>query len=111
LCWGQTAWHGSRICAEGRLRVRQSIEHNDEDLRNLPFLDRKAALARLRKTKVGIVLNEHVAEDGPTAFEHACRLGAEGIVSRRVDGTYRSGPCPTWIKGPQSGERGTPGAK
>jgi hypothetical protein len=23
-------------------------------------------------------------------FEHACRLGAEGIVSKRVDGTYRS---------------------
>ena len=40
------------------------IEHNGEDLRNLPLLDRKAALARLRETKAGIVLNEHVAEDG-----------------------------------------------
>jgi len=29
-------------------------------------------------------------------FAHACRLGAEGIVSKRVDGTYRSGPCPVW---------------
>ena len=46
----------------------------------------------------GILLNEHVAEDGPTVFEHACRLGAEGIVSKKVDGTYRSGPCPVWIK-------------
>jgi len=26
------------------------------------------------------------------------RLGAEGIVSKRIDGTYRSGPCPVWIK-------------
>jgi hypothetical protein len=26
------------------------------------------------------------------------RLGAEGIVSKRVDGTYRSGPCRVWIK-------------
>jgi ATP-dependent DNA ligase len=34
----------------------------------------------------------------PTVFEHACRLGAEGIVSKKVDGTYRSGPCPVWIK-------------
>jgi hypothetical protein len=41
---------------------------------------------------------EHIAEDGPTVFEHACRLGAEGIVSKKVDGTYRSGPCPAWIK-------------
>jgi bifunctional non-homologous end joining protein LigD len=75
------------------------IEHDGEDLRDLPFLDRKAALARLlRGTKAGILLNEHVAEDGPTVFEHACRLGAEGIVSKRVDGTYRSGPCPVWVK-------------
>jgi hypothetical protein len=40
----------------------------------------------------------HVAEDGPTAFAHACRLGAEGIVSKKVDGTYRSGPSRAWIK-------------
>ncbi len=44
------------------------------------------------------MLNEHVAGDGPTVFEHACRLGAEGIVSKRADGTYRSGPCAVWIK-------------
>ena len=75
------------------------IEHNGEDLRDRPFLDRKAALARLlRDTEAGILLNEHVAEDGPTVFAHACRLGADGIVSKKVDGTYRSGPCPVWIK-------------
>jgi ATP-dependent DNA ligase len=48
--------------------------------------------------EAGILLNEHVAEDGPTVFAHACQLGAEGIVSKRVDGTYRSGPCSVWIK-------------
>jgi ATP-dependent DNA ligase len=75
------------------------IEHDGRDLRNLPFLDRKAALARLlRDTKAGIPLNEHVTGDGPTVFEHTCRLGAEGIVSKRLDGTYRSGPCAVWIK-------------
>jgi len=31
-------------------------------------------------------------------FAHACRLGAEGIVSKKVGGTYRSGPCSVWIK-------------
>jgi ATP-dependent DNA ligase len=76
------------------------IEHDGEDLRDRAFLDRKATLARLlRDTEMGILLNEHVAEDGPTVFAHACRLGAEGIVSKKVDGTtYRSGPCPVWIK-------------
>jgi ATP-dependent DNA ligase len=48
--------------------------------------------------EAGILLNEHVAEDGATVFAHACRLGAEGIVSKRIDGTYQSGPCSVWIK-------------
>jgi bifunctional non-homologous end joining protein LigD len=75
------------------------IEHDGEDMCNRPFLERKNALARLlRNTDAGILFNEHIAEDGPTVFAHACRLGAEGIVSKRVDGTYRSGPCPVWIK-------------
>src|SRR5215813_1854267 len=75
------------------------IEHDGQDLRNRPFLDRKNALARLlRDTEAGILLNEHVVGDGPTVFDHACKLGAEGIVSKRVDGTYRSGPCSVWIK-------------
>jgi DNA-binding transcriptional LysR family regulator len=38
------------------------------------------------------------AEDGATVFAHACQLGAEGILSKRVDGTYRSGPSRAWIK-------------
>jgi bifunctional non-homologous end joining protein LigD len=75
------------------------IEHDGEDLRDYPFLERKAALARLlHDAKVGILLNEHIAEDGPTVFAHACQLGAEGIVSKKVDGSYQSGPCRVWIK-------------
>jgi bifunctional non-homologous end joining protein LigD len=75
------------------------IEHDGEDLRKRPFLDRKAALTRLLGgIKAGSLLNEHVAEDDPTVFAHACRLGTEGIVSKKVDGTYRSGPCRVWIK-------------
>jgi bifunctional non-homologous end joining protein LigD len=60
------------------------IEHDGDDMRNRPFLDRKAALARLlRDAKAGILLNEHIAEDGHTVFAHACRLGAEGISFQR----------------------------
>jgi hypothetical protein len=48
----------------------------------------KAALARLlRNTKAGILFNEHIAKDGPVVFAHACRLGAEGIVSKKVGST------------------------
>jgi bifunctional non-homologous end joining protein LigD len=75
------------------------IEHDGEDMRNRPFLNRKAVLARLlRNTKAGILFNEHFAEDGAVVFTDACRLGAEGIVSKKVDSSYRSGPCRVWIK-------------
>jgi hypothetical protein len=68
------------------------VEHDGEDLLDRPFLDRKAALVRLLvDTEAGILLNEHVAEDGPTVFEHACRLGAEGIVSKRSMGPIDPG--------------------
>jgi hypothetical protein len=75
------------------------IEHDGEDMRNRPFLERKAALARLvRNSGAGILFDEHINEDGPIVFAHACRLGVEGIVSKKVDSTYRSGRCPAWIK-------------
>ncbi len=88
------------------------IEHDGEDLRNLPFLDRKAALAQpLRDTKAGILLNEHIVEDGPTVFGHACQLGAKGIVSKKVDGAYLSGPLHL-DQGPRSPQhRGAAGAE
>ena len=37
-------------------------------------------------------------EAGSGLFEHACRLGLEGIVSKRLDASYRSGPSTTWLK-------------
>jgi hypothetical protein len=37
-------------------------------------------------------LNEHIEEEGPTVFHHACKLGLEGIVSKHKNSRYRSGP-------------------
>jgi bifunctional non-homologous end joining protein LigD len=75
------------------------IELNGEDLRTQPFLARKDALARLLgQSKTGILLNEHIAEEGAVVFAHACKLGVEGIVSKRVDAPYRSGPHHAWVK-------------
>jgi len=31
-------------------------------------------------------------------FAHACKLGLEGIVSKRRDSSYRSGRSPDWLK-------------
>jgi hypothetical protein len=66
--------------------------------------ERPAALL-LRDTNAGILLNEHVAGDGPTVFEHACRLGAEGIVSKRADGHLSIRVMRGLDQGPQSRQR------
>jgi ATP-dependent DNA ligase len=45
-----------------------------------------------------IRFSEAVEGDGPTIFAHACRLGLEGIVSKRRSAPYRSGRDPNWRK-------------
>ena len=52
----------------------------------------------LRKAKPGIRLSEHLTGPGHTIFEHACKLGLEGIVSKRLSSSYRSGKAKTGIK-------------
>jgi hypothetical protein len=34
----------------------------------------------------------------PTLFRHACKMGLEGIVSKRKGSPYRSGRSPDWLK-------------
>jgi bifunctional non-homologous end joining protein LigD len=58
--------------------------------------ERKARLAKA--TGDGVYLSEHLAGDGAIIFEHACRMGLEGIVSKRRDFPYRSGRSKSWIK-------------
>ena len=75
------------------------IEHDGEDRRDRPFLDRKAALTRLTaRYQGGHSAQRTRRRRWPTVFEHACGLGADGIVSKKVDGTYQSGPCPARVK-------------
>ncbi len=40
----------------------------------------------------------HVAGGGAAVFREACRLGLEGIVSKRADQPYRAGRNATWVK-------------
>jgi ATP-dependent DNA ligase len=35
---------------------------------------------------------------GATVFQHACRFGLEGIVSKRLGAPYRSGPSRDWLR-------------
>ena len=76
------------------------IELNGDDLRRDPLAVRKATLTSvLAKAGLGIRFNEHLEfDDGEAVFHHACRMGLEGILSKRKDLAYRSGRSPDWLK-------------
>ena len=76
------------------------IEHDGYDLRDLPLIERKRRLAKLigKAKRRSIRFTEHLAGDGPTVFGRVCRLGLEGIVSKRMDAPYRSEPSKVWLK-------------
>jgi bifunctional non-homologous end joining protein LigD len=75
------------------------IELDGKDLRRGPIEERKHALASLlAQTREGIAFNIHYDADGPIVFKHACALGFEGIVSKRLGSGYRSGRISDWVK-------------
>jgi bifunctional non-homologous end joining protein LigD len=62
------------------------LELNGKDLRGEPIEVRKATLASiLRKGRPGVRLKEHLEHpDGALVFARACKMGLEGIVSKRL---------------------------
>jgi len=75
------------------------IELNGDDLRCEPLEWRKATLAKLlARAGYGVQFNEHLEAEGPVVFDHACRMGLEGLVSKHRERTYRAGRCDQWVK-------------
>jgi ATP-dependent DNA ligase len=54
--------------------------------------------ASVYRAQQGMRFSEHLDGDGETIFVHACKLGLEGIVSKRREFPYRSGRCKSWLK-------------
>lgn len=73
---------------------------NGVDLRKMPLIERKQILAGLlRGHKTGIVrFSQHISGSGATMLAEACKLGLEGIISKRADRPYRSGRTGDWLK-------------
>jgi bifunctional non-homologous end joining protein LigD len=74
-----------------------------EDLRRLPLEERKQRLAKLlrgrrRNRRSTLRYSEHVEAAGAKVLAKACKLGLEGIVSKRRDAPYQSGRSRLWLK-------------
>jgi bifunctional non-homologous end joining protein LigD len=75
------------------------LECNGVDWRPEPLAKRKAKLQKVvANAKWGMRLTEHCEGDGAIVFEHACKFGLEGIVSKRRDLGYVSGRSKAWLK-------------
>ena len=73
------ALRSQRRGSEAVLYAFDLLEHDGNGLRRLPLLERKRRLARLLgwAKRPSIQLVEHLTGDGPTIFDHVCRLGLE----------------------------------
>jgi ATP-dependent DNA ligase len=91
--WNRTNDHKAILCAFDLLEL------NGEDFRQKPLAERKKRLAKLlSKDRDGLRYVDHLDGDGNEIFEHACKLGLEGIVLKRIDMRYQHGPAKCWQK-------------
>jgi bifunctional non-homologous end joining protein LigD len=74
----------------------------NDDLRRLPLDERKAHLKRLRarfaKRSRRILLSTEFSGTGSTVLKAACKLGLEGVVSKRRTAPYVSTRADSWLK-------------
>jgi hypothetical protein len=83
--WNRAADEHVRLCAFDLLEIE------GEDFRAKPLTERKRRLAQfLRKDRDGLEYVDHMEGDGTTIFKHACKLGLEGIVCKRIDVSSRT---------------------
>jgi bifunctional non-homologous end joining protein LigD len=90
----------SRACdGEVSFYAFDLLELEGTDWRPRTLEQRKGRLAELlANAPPGIQYSEHLEGDGAAIFAHACRLGAEGIVSKHREHPYRPGPSKAWLK-------------
>ncbi len=85
--------HAVALCAFDLLEVE------GHDTRRTPIEERKGALAKLLGGEQdGIAFSEHYSGEGAIFYKHACALGCEGIVSKRLGSPYHAGRADCWIK-------------
>ena len=104
---GRTSFQALQNAAGGGTRrnlayfVFDLLNVDDESLLGRPLEQRKKALLDLvgkPDSRSRIRYSDHVVGHGRQMFAQACRLGLEGIISKRRDSPYKSGRGDTWLK-------------
>ena len=81
------------------LRLRPALPRRPRSARRAARRAQGARLTSSRGAPDRCGFSEHFEEDGEMMLHHACRLSLEGIVSKRRDAPYPTGPQPrSWIK-------------
>jgi bifunctional non-homologous end joining protein LigD len=70
---------------------------NGYDLRKLPLVERKSHLKKLIDA-TPVQFSESFELDGRAMYQHACKVGLEGVVSKVRDNRYGSGRGGDWVK-------------
>jgi bifunctional non-homologous end joining protein LigD len=71
------------------------------DLRPVTLAARKELLAGLlgpRRESSLVRFSDHIVGNGPRFYRRACKLGLEGIISKRSEGSYQAGRSSDWLK-------------
>jgi bifunctional non-homologous end joining protein LigD len=93
-----TALRSNRGAAQASFVAYDLLQFQGEDWRKLALEVRRAQLESIVSEVDGLTFSEAIEGDGALVFDHACRLGLEGIVSKRLGGLYASGRCRNWLK-------------
>ncbi len=71
---------------------------NGYDLRRAPLVERQALLRKVIPDNPIVRFSDHVLGDGPAFFAEACKVGLEGIISKRADSPYEATRSRAWQK-------------
>ncbi|MGZ5472492.1 MAG: DNA ligase D [Thermoanaerobaculia bacterium] len=70
-----------------------------EDLRRLPYVERRKRLERVfAKPPAGLALSQTLAMPGEEALQHAAAGGWEGLIAKRKTSVYESRRSKEWLK-------------
>jgi len=74
------------------------LYYNGYDLTRCDLLSRKDLLQKIIKRSNAVKYSDHIAGRGEDLFEHAEKLGLEGLIAKRSDSQYVHGRSSQWLK-------------